>query len=531
MELKVKTILKSPLWKNKGETFAYGYGIASTGLMTADALAAYFFEIKNEKDFVSAIKRIDGIYAVMTRLPDNRFLISSGICGIPQLFYRIDEPTSEINISDNAYILCGNNFKLNEKAAWLYRCLGYIPGDETLAENIQRIEPAKYLVIQGDIAIQKEFHSYLCNKDECNAQNKEQLESCFIKILNRVFDRMITIAAGRQIAIPLSSGCDSRLIAAMLKSKGYDNVICYTIGTQSNSEITIAKNIAESLGFQHYTIYSENEYIDLDSDDINYLAYCCNLCNMPWTFEYPAVKHLLQNKIITDDALFAPGHSGDFLGGSHTRTTLTSTTSSLESMARKIASYRAIKKGDKTATNFVLQQLQDKKAWLATSVFDDYTLKNWLPRNINVSCRLYGYFGHEVLLPFWDKEMLRFFKTLPTELKNEECFYTDCIRKYVFRPAGVDFSINEPPTKTTYRLQLQKDFIKSVLPASLLKFILPEQKSSTGLQYINRQMEAEILGMKPKLYSNMHNEKSLLWYLAKLDDNRKNFIKKAATTT
>lgn len=517
MTLNVKTDLKSPLWTNKGEIFVYGYGFANGILLKGNALADYFLKAGNSGSFKTALAGLNGIFAVIARLRDGNWYAASSPCGIPQLFYTNKD--GKVVISDDAYSLTDGNFEKDDNAAWLYRCLAYIPGDATLDRRVKKIEPCNMLCIAGDGPSQTPYYSFLCRKDGTQWTEYEAAGKCFLDILDRVFDRMTCIAGGRQIAIPLSSGGDSRLIATMLRKKGYDNVVCYTVGRKSNPEIPIAAAVAGKLGYRHYVIYAEDKEIRLhDKTDLGYLAYCCNLCNMPWTFEYPAVKHLVLKDIIEPDTLFAPGHGGDFLGGNHIRCTFIDESTSVKAIARRIATSRPVKKNDPLARNAIHRLLEHDISFLPSSVLDDYMMKNWLSRNINISCRLYSYFGHGTLLPLWDNELINFFRMLDPEWKTKKILYTDNIVKHVFEPMGTGFPTSTHPTdKNVYMKQMFKDYVKSFIPARLLHELLPRPQDLTGLSYINRQMEKEVLDNNPVLYSNQHNELSLLWYLKNVE--------------
>ena len=242
MTLNVKTDLKSPLWTNKGEIFVYGYGFANGILLKGNALADYFLKAGNSGSFKTALAGLNGIFAVVARLRDGNWYAASSPCGIPQLFYAAKD--GKVVISDDAYSLTDGNFEKDDNAAWLYRCLAYIPGDATLDRRVKKIEPCNMLCIAGDGPSQTPYYSFLCRKDGTQWTEYEAAGKCFLDILDRVFDRMTCIAGGRQIAIPLSSGGDSRLIATMLRKKGYDNVVCYTVGRKSNPEIPIAASVA-----------------------------------------------------------------------------------------------------------------------------------------------------------------------------------------------------------------------------------------------------------------------------------------------
>ena len=83
---------------------------------------------------------------------------------------------------------------------------------------------------------------------------------------------------------------------------------------------------------------------------------------------------------------------------------------------------------------------------------------------------------------------------------------------------GTGFPTSTHPTdKNVYMKQMFKDYVKSFIPARLLHELLPRPQDLTGLSHINRQMEKEVLDNNPVLYSNQHNEMSLLWYLKNVE--------------
>ena len=84
---------------------------------------------------------------------------------------------------------------------------------------------------------------------EPNQSNQDNLKRQLIDITMQSIERVLERASSRQIAVPLSAGRDSRLIASALKDLGAKNVICYSYGPAGNFEAEIAKKISGMLGF------------------------------------------------------------------------------------------------------------------------------------------------------------------------------------------------------------------------------------------------------------------------------------------
>ena len=132
--------------------------------------------------------------------------------------------------------------------------------------------------------------------------------------------RLVDYAGGRQIAVPLSGGYDSRLIAMLLKELKYDNVVSFTYGTPNNREATVSRAVAEALGFRwEFVPYDKVLWRELNSvperDEYNRIA--SGWVSLPHIQDWPAVWQLRRLKKIASDAIFVPGHTGDFICGGH----------------------------------------------------------------------------------------------------------------------------------------------------------------------------------------------------------------------
>ena len=82
----------------------------------------------------------------------------------------------------------------------------------------------------------------------------------------------------------------------------------------------ISEKVANELGFNWFFVEYNEQTIDQDFPQCNefqkYYKFASNHVSIFYTQDYFAVKYLHDNKIINNDAIFATGHSGDYLAGS-----------------------------------------------------------------------------------------------------------------------------------------------------------------------------------------------------------------------
>src|SRR5207249_783080 len=105
-----------------------------------------------------------------------------------------------------------------------------------------------------------------------------------------------------------------------LRELGCRNVLCYSYGAEGNWEATISRELANYLGFR-WTMapYSRAGWRDWSATQgfQRYIASAGNFSAVPHIQDWPAVAEMRRRGELPNDAVFVPGHSGDFLAGSH----------------------------------------------------------------------------------------------------------------------------------------------------------------------------------------------------------------------
>lgn len=95
--------------------------------------------------------------------------------------------------------------------------------------------------------------------------------------------------------------------------------------------------------------------------------------------------------------------------------------------------------------------------------------ENWIYRErqakfIVNSTRSYQFFGSDLRLPFFDNELLDFFKELPYSQKLFKSLYNETLEEFYFKPLGLFFETDNIPKPIEYRKQKMKNTIKSLFP-------------------------------------------------------------------
>ena len=255
--------------------------------------------------------------------------------------------------------------------------------------------------------------------------------------------RLVNSLKKKTALVPLSGGYDSRLILACLKNHGYKNVQCFTYGDPKGKDLKIAKKIAKSLGYHIHTISLNTKFIkkEFNIDFLKkYMRYAFNGVSVPHLQDFLAVKYLHDNKLIPNDSVFIPGHSGDLFAGTHIMYLN-------ESSSKKDAISAIIKKHFWLSDHDKDWSINYNNKASPSSNMENWSWKERQAKFIVNSIRTYEYFGYESRIPLWDLDLASFFRNIPLEFKNRRNKKTysiqsnlyDSVCQTIFIKAGLKF--------------------------------------------------------------------------------------------
>ncbi len=464
-----------------------GWAFSHTGLLKKEALGRHIIDMLNKSvDFSSILESLNGNFAVVVQGKDLVHIGVDTVRSIP-LFFRLDKEA--LMVSDDARVLISPSNKVDMESAIEYAGAGYVTGPHTLFESIYGLQAGEFGTWQiGTESIKTQrYYQYTCSYD--SKISTSDLCGQLDDVMSGVFSRYIETLDGRQVVVPLSGGLDSRFIAAMLKKSKYDNVLCYSYGVPRNKESMLSEKTAALLGYPWVQItYSRDIWRDaFDNPDIKeYRSFAANAGSYPFHDDWPAVRTLKENGMVSEDAVFTPGHTGDFISGDRLKYLFNPYIWDGDAHDIKGA---LIKKHYSLWHDFVnvgyvydavVRRIDEALSFLPQDTDEDvsrmFEYWEWQERQskyIINSVRVYEFFGFAWRIPLWDRELMDFWKHVGISLKMHQYLYKKYL--YSYNPLNIFQEKDLPPMWSS-------DEIPALLPRRFRKRVFENFKRFPGVE-------------------------------------------------
>lgn len=463
----MKIILNNKYWSFLDGVHACGYCYDCEGnLFQGKQLCQYFSSVTDSITFAHLLQNTNGLFAVVIDHPDMILAATDRLRKFP-LFYSQDGSL----ITDTPWLFIQND-NWDEQSIAFYKASGAILPGHTLLQSIRQLPPAsigKYPHFSPQSIQIESYTSYLCCKEEERSISVEAMD----EIMVSVFKRLVKSVNNRQIVVPLSAGNDSRLILCMLRRLGYENVVCYTVAGRDDTEWEGAHAAAQQLGYTHYRIdihdkkVQENCFADKEEFE-QYYNYVGCLTNFCWLYDYAALLYMRTNRLIEENAVFVPGHSGDMVGGSHLYKADVHEYESVTSLVSKMMYINFEFNGNKSVqeilTDYFTSTIQSGAS--AYSAYQNWIVQHRQCHNILNSTRVYEFFGYDVRLPWWDSSLYDLFSHLPyADLQG--CRLYKSYLYFLFNKYQLPVSFH--CQHVSWRKSAFRKWLKKICPAWLLK--------------------------------------------------------------
>ncbi|MDM7920223.1 MAG: asparagine synthase-related protein [Methanosarcina sp.] len=447
MKTEIKLLNEYYPWREiklKGaECYFKGNVFFENKLLSPEKLAELMFPLickegqDKEKEIGDFLKKLNGEFAFVAETEDIMFCTADKTRSTP-LFYL--KTKNSFIISDSAYYLKDKtNSRLNEEKAAEFMVVGYVTGNETLFDDIKQIRCGEFLIYQKNEMYLKSccYFKFLHGDyyDLPESRLIEMLDQIFVNAFSRPIES--TSKQGKKLVVPLSGGLDSRIIVAMLKRLGVNDVICMSYGRKGSRESKISKHVAEALGYEWVFVGSTEKkwhdyYNSKEADLFRILA--GNLSSLPHMQDFPAVKELKIQGKIPENSVFVPGHTGY---GTHIPNS-----TNFDSEAYLTASlkkhYNLWPYGQRLENIFKQRinkstsglEIKDKETFANAIEYFDSNERQ--PKFIYNSVRVYEFFGYEWRIPLCDTELIEFFLRIPVECRINCNLYKKYARDCLF---------------------------------------------------------------------------------------------------
>jgi len=354
-------------------------------------------------------------------------------------------------------------------------------GKHTLLEDWNVLLPGQYLLLdkQND-SLSVNYYSYF--------GNRISIEKSLSQIFDHIITRFLKRYEGRQIILPLSGGYDSRCLAALLKQRGVENVICVTYGRKESSEVRIAKKVAETLQYQwHFVEYNEKIFLRYFENEFKQYQHEAHLFYVvPYEQDYFALAELKDKGLIKKPFVVMSGFGGDFVSGCHY------TNGNIKDWATYIVDkhYGVIAHRRECIIdmeNYLIAQ--PNKEWNA---YQQWLLENRKSKFLLSGMRGIESLGGEWSLPFFDREFMAYFDTLDYHQKLKQSFYVNFLFTQYFIPLGIN--INKDKDDTHYdSLFTLKFLLKKITPKPLLRIIKVKKAKAANADRCNMNLLYEMI--------------------------------------
>jgi asparagine synthase (glutamine-hydrolysing) len=430
-----------------GHVFISGNPFIGDNLVSNDMLLADLGEIGNIDQLKAKLESYNGFFAFIINHGNELFASVDRIRSIP-LFYG--EENNNFYISNDAEWVrtqvCDENMSLTAQQEYLLTC--YVTGQDTLFEKVKQLQAGEYLYLKHDNnssmkIITERYYKFL-HKEPKVLPEAKPLQEKLDEVTDGIIRRLAAYAGEggieRQIVIPLSAGRDSRLIALKLKQIGYKNVLCFSYGVTGNFEAETSKKVAGFLGFPwEFVAYEEKWKVWFNTvERKNYYGMACNYVSLPHEQDWPAVWALKKRGVIASDAVFVPGHSGDFPAGSHipfdanpdTKACMADLVHAIlrshysQVWSRKLNKVKYSWK-DRIIKNCEAQEITDGYGY--ADAFEKWDWQERQAKFIVNSVRVYEFWGFDWWLPFWDNDFMLYWENIPLQYRKNKILYNQYV--------------------------------------------------------------------------------------------------------
>ena len=458
--MRIESSFRVPdLWVNHRSVTVHGRAFQGDTLLTSDTLARSVARTASTEELSEVLNELNGSFALIHETEEDLRLAVDHVRSVP-LFYGISGGTTYV--SDDCHwvedrVAPGAREEVT-RIEFLHS--GYVAGADTRNPSVSQCRPGELLSIERK-AIDPKICShryFVYGHREPVLRDSAEMTQLHLQAINSACRRLIRIADGRQIVLPLSGGKDSRLLAVALRAAGYERLCTFSYGRSGNYEGVVSQQVAKDLGLSwHFVEYSEEQWSRIrDSADwSDYFRYAGTLASLPHVQDFIAVKTLLARGVIERDCLLAPGHSLDLLAGSRSK-------------GKAAAVYRQGHRDDDvvvdallrwhfalwpetyrspevqaTITKRIRKLLSETNAQGPlpnASLFETWDWETRQAKFIVNSVRVYEFFGLDWWLPLWDREICDFWSRALASMRLDKEWYDTFVDNWF-----VDATCAAPP--------------------------------------------------------------------------------------
>lgn len=415
-------------FSEKVTIYCSGYIVQEGTILTHDQLHLFVTQKYKENWLIDNVSKLNGVFQFVILLSKEAIVINDRY-GFYPLFYT--QKSDEITIARNFNLL--NHDGQYSSGALVDMCnMGYVMGNETLLSGVHEFAPHCITRIRRQnnrLSIEKE--SYWQMQYNFGAGNTRVYEREFVELWNQVIQEYTHFLKENEgvCYLPLSGGLDSRLLAYELDRKAIPMHLMSLGHSEENYDIKAALKVAQLLKNKqgHFLQYNASQMFDrvlLTPEHANRIT--CGYLSELFFYYF--------ENIIDHTHFFMPGHSGDFLTGSHLRNRMRKW-NNVDEVIDYILRFKSTRLAKQLNTEKLKERLTVNISMDngAINGFIRWDMENRQRRYIVRSCIAEDSSNYTLLLPYFDNRLMDFFLSLPFELLLNQRLFVNCNLKYLYK--------------------------------------------------------------------------------------------------
>ncbi len=299
-------------WSESHGIHLKGYCYINGKYSDEEEVLAYFSDINSKNEFFKLLNQVNGCFSIVAEIDGNLIAISDMMRSFPLYYaekngalYIRDEATEIINVTGFK--------KINHTALIDYLHFECVMYNDTLVNGINQISAMHYIYLEKGKETPEIGKYMTIYNAEYSIKDKSTAEKKLDSVFKDASVRLVASLKGRTAAVSLSGGVDSRACLMMLKSAGYNNVICYTYGVTKSPDTEVAEKVAGLMGYKYVFIPNDRKLWKKaykDEYTLTFIKKSHNLSAISHMESHFIIRRLLKEKIVPDDSVFFTGHVG-----------------------------------------------------------------------------------------------------------------------------------------------------------------------------------------------------------------------------
>ena len=409
-------------------------------LLSGQSLCEHFRETTALDGFADALDALNGFFAVILERDGGALLGVDHTRSIPLLY----APDAGLAGDDATVIREQLDDPPNDPLAESELLAGgTVLDNRTLVEGLYTVRPGEAVELRAD-GVETERYADFCPTDETGVGDRDAREHLH-EAIDAAFDRFADFIGNRQVALSLSGGTDSRLLATELARRDC-NVLAYSFGRPDCADVTVASEVAAALDipwtFVEYTMDGWREwycspereaFVEATTTDDSIRNYGL----------MPALSHLRAKGLLEEDAVCTAGQT--VVGMSeNVPAQLTVPDPTDASLVDAILDYWPRWQWDNPAFDrAVRERVADSFSAEVTSLqsgFSQCERWKWADRHVKYfvsEARQYDFHGLAWWFPLWDRDIVAAWEATPFPERRGKQLYKTVADERFANVAGV----------------------------------------------------------------------------------------------